>query len=118
MFYRYHEAAGAHGSSTPDSNHHSLPGIPCTGCGKCRGCPMELDIPGIFASLNAYFASGNEAALSHILTLPGELQPKGCVGCGACMERCPEHIDISGFMLKAAQLLRELEKQDNLSILR
>lgn len=108
MNYEYSETATeAHTCGNAEPVSRSLPGIPCTGCGKCRGCPMELKIPEIFAALNGYFASGDRGKLAPILEMPGDRQPKGCVGCGACMERCPEHIDISRFMLKAAELLRE-----------
>lgn len=109
MNYEYSETAT--GSHTHENTEpRSMPGIPCTGCGKCRGCPMELDIPGIFAALNAYYASGDLEKLDKILAMPGDRQPKGCVGCGACMAQCPEHIDISGVMLKVSAQLRELEK--------
>lgn len=71
---------------------------------------MELNIPEIFAALNAYFASGDREKLKPILELPGDRQPKGCVGCGSCMAKCPERIDIAGFMLKTSSLIGELEK--------
>lgn len=93
-------------SLTPQT---SLPGIPCTGCRSCRGCPMELDIPAIFAMLNAYYASGDMTSLRGILDIPGDRQPKGCVGCGECLSHCPESIDIPGIMLKAAAQIRSLE---------
>lgn len=111
MIYEYSEIAiGSHTCENAEPIPHSLPGIPCIGCGKCRGCPMELDIPEIFAALNAYFASGVEEKLGAILAMPGDRQPKGCVGCGECMGKCPEDIDIPGVMLKASALLYELEK--------
>lgn len=91
-------------------NQGSMPGIPCIGCGACRDCPMELNIPEIFGALNAYFASGDREKLFPILALPGDRQPKGCVGCGQCQKNCPEHIDISGWMLKACPLLRSVEE--------
>lgn len=71
---------------------------------------MELNIPEIFAALNAFYASGDQEKLKPIRSMPGDRQPRGCVGCGACMAQCPEHIDISGAMLKADALLRETEK--------
>lgn len=111
MIYEYSEpATGSHTCEKAEPLSRSMPGIPCTGCGKCRGCPMELDIPEIFAAMNAYYASGNPEKLEVILAMPGDQQPRGCVGCGACMAQCPEHIDISGIMLKVASQLRELEK--------
>lgn len=89
-------------------NHGSMPGIPCTGCGSCRGCPMEIRIPEIFVHLNAYFASGATEKLDPIRQLPGDQQPKACVGCGQCNALCPEQIDIAGWMLKGSGLLEKI----------
>lgn len=80
--------------------------IECTGCGGCSGCPMELDIPYLLSCLQA-MERGDGAAQAALLALPGDRQPKSCVGCGHCMERCPQHIDISGCMLHLTGLLMD-----------
>lgn len=74
--------------------------VPCIRCGKCRGCPMKLDIPEILACYNGFCASGDHQDLAPIAGLPGDRQPKACVGCGVCMDVCPQGIDIPGIMLK------------------
>lgn len=79
--------------------------VHCIRCGACSGCPMMLDIPAILAHYNAFCASGSDQDLAPLLSLPGDKQPKGCVGCGVCMEACPQGIDIPGIMLTLSRQL-------------
>ena len=78
---------------------HAGDRIACTGCRYCvAGCPMEISIPD-------YFSLYNEAVLLN-RRKRGEQQEKykalgerggavaDCLSCGACAERCPQHIDI------------------------
>lgn len=76
--------------------------VPCTGCGYCSGCPMELDIPACLKAYNEYALSGEPFALEPLQAMPGDRQPKACVGCGQCAGHCPQHIDIPSYMLKLA----------------
>ena len=76
--------------------------VSCIRCGACKGCPMMLDIPIILEYYNAFAASGEDMDLLPLQELPGDRQPKGCVGCGVCMEACPQGIDIPGIMLTLA----------------
>ncbi len=83
---------------------HRSTSIECMDCGRCGGCPMELDIPYILSCLRR-IERGEPEALAELRTLPGDQQPKGCVGCGHCAEQCPRHIDIPGCMLHLTELL-------------
>lgn len=85
--------------------------IPCTGCGYCAGCPMELDIPAFLRTYNEYVISGEPMSLESILEHPGDRQPKACVGCGQCAEHCPQHIDIPRCMLELADSVKKLPPQ-------
>ena len=76
----------------------------CTGCGQCRSCPMELDIPTILGILNANQSFWKAA--EKIRALPEQNQPGSCVGCGHCASVCPEHVDVPGCMLRLTGLLR------------
>lgn len=76
----------------------------CIGCRLCKGCPMMLDIPEILAAYNRYTISGNVDDLAPIRAMAGDRQPKSCVGCGLCMEKCPQRIDIPGIMLKLSAI--------------
>lgn len=82
--------------------------VPCTGCGYCSGCPMELDIPACLKAYNEYALSGEPFALEPLLAMPGDRQPKACVGCGQCAGHCPQHIDIPGYMLKLAEAMNAM----------
>ena len=83
--------------------------IECTGCGNCRSCPMELDIPHLLACLRRV-DGGDKSALAELQLLPGDQQPKSCVGCGHCTERCPRHVDIPGCMLHLTELLTQRQE--------
>lgn len=82
--------------------------IPCTGCGYCSGCPMELNIPVFLKAYNEYLLSASKAALDPILEAPGDRQPKSCVGCGQCAQHCPQHIDIPRHMLELTEKISKL----------
>ena len=67
--------------------------VPCTGCKYCMPCPMGINIPRTFAIYNVYGINKDidrfRAALKNN---PVELDV--CVKCGACVEQCPQKIDI------------------------
>ena len=75
--------------------------VPCTGCNYCMPCPNGVNIPGCFAAYNASYAMGFVAGITQYLTSTGANHPekqnraKNCVSCGACEEKCPQHIEIS-----------------------
>lgn len=81
--------------------------IPCTGCGYCSGCPMELHIPEFLKAYNEYLISGSPMALDSVLAVPGDQQPKACVGCNQCAEHCPQHIDVPKYMMELARTLHQ-----------
>lgn len=78
--------------------------VPCIRCGACKGCPMMLDIPTILEIYNNAARTGALDDLLPLSDLPGDRQPTGCVGCGVCMDACPQGIDIPGIMLKLSGL--------------
>jgi len=70
--------------------------IPCTYCKYCvEECPQDIEIPVCF---NLYNDSKRGAANWNLEGLYNAI-PKGrragnCTACGACLARCPQHIDI------------------------
>ena len=70
--------------------------VPCTGCRYCMDCPFGVDIPRIFAIYNDYKRTGNGwvAKTNYLKDTPAENRADNCVQCGACMEQCPQHIQI------------------------
>ncbi|WP_369770550.1 aldo/keto reductase [Eubacterium sp. AB3007] len=66
--------------------------IPCTDCRYClKGCPRNIPIPEIFASVNK---SGCTPAQAR--------RAAECVECGACEAACPQHIGIIEELKKCA----------------
>ncbi len=80
--------------------------IPCTDCGYClKGCPSGVRIPVILESLNIYalyddLYRANENYEWNASTGPAS----ACIGCGACEDVCPQHIEIVGHLEKAKEL--------------
>lgn len=76
---------------------NATPTVPCTACRYCvDGCPMKINIPGVFRAYNELLRYGSDAAFSWLYndaTREGGKAPD-CVGCGKCAEHCPQHIDI------------------------
>ena len=83
--------------------------IPCTGCRYCMDCPAGVDIPAVFDLFNQCASQGmlpvsfgdasdlekRVEAFNRIYgSLPEENRAKNCIDCKACVEHCPQSIDI------------------------
>ncbi|MBR6594057.1 MAG: aldo/keto reductase [Clostridia bacterium] len=90
---------------------NSIPTVGCTACKYCtEKCPMEINIPSIIrGAYNSYLTYDN-LALSKgrykDITKGGALA-SACIGCGACMEVCPQEIAIPEYMMKASALFED-----------
>jgi len=87
-----------------------IPTVPCTACEYCmKGCPADINIPGIFSSYNMYLRFNNaERAKSNYgwnTRGHGKSPASACVQCGACEQVCPQHISIREELKKAASAL-------------
>ena len=84
--------------------------IPCTGCEYCvKGCPMQINIPGAFSSMNFKLIYGNEKAAKgeyHWATL-NRGKATDCVACGQCEAACPQHIGIIEELKRVAAALED-----------
>ena len=85
------------------------PTIPCNDCKYCMPCPYGIDIPAILLHYNKCVNEGNIAAssqdenyskarkaylVSYDRAIPKLRQAARCIGCGKCMEHCPQSINI------------------------
>lgn len=85
------------------------PTIPCNDCKYCMPCPYDLDIPAVLLHYNKCVNEGNisnsskdenydEARRAYLVgydrSVPKLRQAKKCIGCGQCIEHCPQKIDI------------------------
>ena len=78
--------------------------VGCTGCRYCMPCPCGVDIPAIFGTWNEAFKyNTNIAGNGHYNHMVKE--GKGadqCVECGACMEMCPQQLNIPELLKTAS----------------
>ncbi len=78
----------------------AIPNVPCTSCGYCKkGCPMNIDIPAIFAAMNSYLADEKDKAAELYAAL--DPSASACVECGQCESVCPQLIPIIDRLAKA-----------------
>ena len=85
----------------------NLGAIPCTGCRYCTEvCPQGIDIPSLFALLNAkrIFNNWNTAYYYDNINTREGTKAKDCLQCGACEGICPQHLEIR-------ELLKEVSKE-------
>jgi len=86
----------------------SYPVVPCTGCAYCMHCPKRIAIPHNFLAYNEYQTNGDLEKARHYYgttLLPFGTQAENCITCRKCEEVCPQHIPISEWMPKIAELL-------------
>lgn len=67
--------------------------VDCTGCEYCMPCPMDVEIPKIFAKWNySYMYEINDEGYKKLVE--EKKDASRCVECRACMDKCPQGFDI------------------------
>ena len=72
-------------------------GIGCTGCKYCMPCPSNVNIPEIFKIYNSYTLMKShwvDREMYESNIVPSGTGADQCIECGACMEHCPQGLDI------------------------
>lgn len=87
---------------------NSRPQIGCTGCHYCMPCPHGVQIPDDFATYNNYMKYGVTGPVIWAFMEKPDMDK--CVNCGACVKKCPQHIDIPHELLKVAKIRKEQAK--------
>ena len=86
----------------------AVPQIPCTACHYCtEGCPMQIRIPEIFSALNTKLIWGQEenAKRSYQRVTADSGKASDCIQCLQCEGACPQHIEITSWLQRAASEL-------------
>ncbi|MFI3173007.1 MAG: aldo/keto reductase [Eubacteriales bacterium] len=88
--------------------------IPCTDCKYCvPGCPMNINIPGVFGVWNDNKMLGTEGEKpininKFKIRIDGLGKPSECISCGACEAQCPQHINIMERLTDVAAMYEPL----------
>jgi predicted aldo/keto reductase-like oxidoreductase len=80
--------------------------IPCTACGYCLPCPQGVRIPQILALYNEMVMYSDTERAQFLYGLLGEDERADlCIECGECVEKCPQQIEIPGWLARAQEVL-------------
>ena len=80
--------------------------IPCTSCKYCvDGCPMQINIPGIFSIYNSAKTYGLSARNKSDYENRHTAHASDCIACGQCEEICPQHLPIIEKLKEISQML-------------
>ncbi|MGN1215150.1 MAG: aldo/keto reductase [Candidatus Cryptobacteroides sp.] len=103
----------------------NYPTVDCTACKYCMPCPFGIDIPGIFSHYNKCINEGtfpqnkeqdNYARLrraylvSYSRAIPTVRQADHCIGCGECLGKCPQSIQIPSQLHRIDQYIEKLKQ--------
>ncbi|MBQ7586312.1 MAG: aldo/keto reductase [Desulfovibrionaceae bacterium] len=97
--------------------------IRCTTCGYCMPCPYGVDIPAVFKHHNdclddnlvpkdpsqvSYHELRTKYLNSQMRRIPELQTASHCTGCGQCLSKCPQFINIPEEMLKLHNYTKSL----------
>ena len=82
--------------------------VPCTGCRYCIPvCPKQIAIPDYFHIFNQWSrTTGGKGDLKANYYNPLTQKfgsPEDCIKCGACEQRCPQHLTIRTYLEQVAE---------------
>lgn len=84
--------------------------IPCTACHYCTGgCPKQIPIPEIFASMNLELGNGqmDKARKAYAAATEGKGKTSDCIHCLQCERACPQHLSITKYLEESRKMLED-----------
>lgn len=83
---------------------HALKLVECTGCRYCTdGCPMKINIPGVFRCVNDKIKFPNRPKNHYAWATRDGGKASDCIECGQCEDICPQHLPIRELLKQAAE---------------
>ena len=111
---------------------YNLKTIPCNECNYCMPCPYGIDIPAVLSHYNKCIKEGNMPGndsadpdyrrarraflIGYDRSVPRLRQADHCIGCGQCVEHCPQRIDIPKEMQRIDKFVEGLKQNGNCRI--
>ena len=105
---------------------YNLNTIPCNECNYCMPCPYGIDIPAVLSHYNRCIKEGNMPnkgsqdpdyrrarhafLIGYDRSVPRLRQASHCIGCGQCVEHCPQGIKIPEEMHRIDKFVEELKQ--------
>lgn len=86
--------------------------IPCTACHYCTdGCSKQIQIPEIFSAMNKQLGNGlrTEAVEAYGNATAVGGRASDCVTCKQCEEACPQHLPITDYLKRGAEMFDQQE---------
>ena len=82
------------------AEYEKLIKIPCTRCQYCLPCPMGIDITANFDYYNMGYIHNSIDYAKGFYNRPyfATRKATNCVGCGSCLKKCPQHLDIPKYL--------------------
>ena len=82
----------------------------CTGCNNCAPCPKGIALGSLIGQMwFTYKVTGNKAADQRYynnVPAPRGVNADVCDSCGACLPKCPMHVDIPGVLRRMRDELK------------
>lgn len=105
---------------------YNLKTIPCNECNYCMPCPYGINIPAILSHYNKCIKEGNMPnkgsmdpdysrarrafLVGYDRSVPRLRQASHCIGCGQCVDHCPQRIRIPEEMQRIDKFVEELKQ--------
>ena len=106
------------------------PLIPCNDCKYCMPCPYGIDIPGILLHFNKcinedrmpvssqddnYRELRRAFLIGYDRSVPKLRQADHCTGCGICVKKCPQRINIPKQMTRIDRFVEAMKQEKEFS---